>query len=64
MPVLRRSARQAGRDGDTLESIPRQWKVIQTVHEKSACRARETITQPPAPFHPIARAARVRTRLR
>ncbi|WP_448205696.1 IS66 family transposase [Azospirillum sp. sgz302134] len=36
---------------ETLESIPRQWKVIQTVREKVACRACETITQPPAPFH-------------
>ena len=40
---------------ETLESIPRQWKVIQTVREKFACRVCETITQPPAPFHPIAR---------
>jgi transposase len=40
---------------ETLESIPRQWKVIQTVREKFACRACETITQPPAPFHPISR---------
>ena len=36
--------------------VPRQWKVIQTVREKFTCRACETITQPPAPFHPIARA--------
>ncbi len=40
---------------ETLEVIPRQWKVIQTVRERLACRACETITQPPAPFHPIAR---------
>jgi transposase len=40
---------------ETLEVIPRQWKVIQTVREKLSCRACETITQPPAPFHPIAR---------
>jgi transposase len=40
---------------ETLESVPRQWKVIQTVREKFACRACETISQPPAPFHPIAR---------
>ena len=40
---------------ETLEVIPRQWKVIQTVREKFSCRACETITQPPAPFHPIAR---------
>jgi transposase len=40
---------------ETLEVIPRQWKVIQTVREKFTCRACETITQPPAPFHSIAR---------
>jgi transposase len=40
---------------ETLEVIPRQWKVIQTVREKFSCRACETITQPPAPFHAIAR---------
>src|ERR1700747_796994 len=36
---------------ETLEVIPRQWKVIQTVREKLSCRECETITQPPAPFH-------------
>src|SRR6202008_1580405 len=36
---------------ETLEVVPRQWKVIQTVREKFSCRAGETITQPPAPFH-------------
>jgi transposase len=40
---------------ETLELIPRQWKVIQTVREKFTCRSCERITQPPAPFHPIAR---------
>src|SRR6202000_1399732 len=40
---------------ETLEVIPRQWKVIQTVREKFSCRACERITQPPAPFHPINR---------
>jgi len=40
---------------ETLEVIPRQWKVIQTVREKWSCRSCEAITQPPAPFHPIAR---------
>jgi transposase len=40
---------------ETLEVVPRQWKVIQTVRERFSCRACETITQPPAPFHPIAR---------
>lgn len=40
---------------ETLEVIPRQYKVIQTVREKFSRRACETISQPPAPFHPIAR---------
>ncbi len=40
---------------ETLESVPRQWKVIQTVREKFSCRACEKITQPPAPFHVIPR---------
>jgi transposase len=40
---------------ETLELIPRQWKVIQHVREKLSCRSCEAITQPPAPFHPIAR---------
>ena len=40
---------------ETLEVIPHQWKVIQTVREKFTCRACEKIAQPPAPFHPIPR---------
>ena len=36
---------------ETLEVIPRRWKVIQTVREKFTCRNCETISQPPAPFH-------------
>src|SRR6056297_1338640 len=40
---------------DTLEVIPRQWKVIQTVREKFTCRTCEKISQPPAPFHPTPR---------
>jgi transposase len=40
---------------ETLEVVPRQWKVIQTVREKFTCRSCEKITQPPAPFHVIAR---------
>lgn len=40
---------------ETLELVPRQWKVIQHVREKLVCRACEAITQPPAPSHPIAR---------
>ena len=40
---------------ETLECIPRSFKVIETVREKFSCRTCQTITQPPAPFHPIAR---------
>ena len=40
---------------ETLEVVPRQWKVIQTVREKFSCRDCEKITQPPAPFHVTAR---------
>jgi transposase len=40
---------------ETLEVIPRQWKVIQHVREKFTCRACEKISQTPAPFHVIAR---------
>ncbi|WP_085931395.1 IS66 family transposase [Aurantimonas manganoxydans] len=40
---------------ETLEVIPRQWKVIQTVREKFTCRECKKITQPPAPFHPTPR---------
>jgi transposase len=40
---------------ETLELIPRQWKVIAHVREKFSCRSCETISQPPAPSHPIAR---------
>jgi transposase len=40
---------------ETLEVIPRAWKVIQTVREKFSCRDCEKITQPPAPFHVVPR---------
>jgi transposase len=40
---------------ETLEVVPRQWKVIQTVREKFTCRACESIGQAPAPFHVVAR---------
>jgi transposase len=40
---------------ETLESIPRQWKVIQHVREKFTCRDCEKISQAPAPFHVVAR---------
>jgi transposase len=40
---------------ETLEVIPRQWKVIQTVREKFSCRDCEACLQPPAPFHVVPR---------
>jgi transposase len=40
---------------ETLEVIPRQWKVIQHVREKFTCRDCEKISQAPAPFHVTAR---------
>jgi len=40
---------------ETLEVIPRQWKVIQHVREKFSCRDCETINQAPAPFHVVPR---------
>ncbi len=39
----------------TLESVPRQWKVVETVREKFSCRDCERISQAPAPFHAVAR---------
>ncbi len=39
----------------TLETIPRQWKVVETVREKFTCRDCEKVSQAPAPFHVIAR---------
>jgi transposase len=48
--------RKLGEDvTQTLETTPRQWKVIETVREKFSCRDCEKITQAPAPFHVIAR---------
>jgi transposase len=40
---------------ETLEIVPRQWKVIQRVRERFSCRDCEKITQAPAPFHVIPR---------
>jgi transposase len=39
----------------TLESVPRQWKVVETVREKFTCRDCGKISQAPAPFHVIPR---------
>jgi transposase len=38
---------------ETLEVIPRQWKVIQHVREKFTCRDCEKISEAPAPFHVV-----------
>src|SRR5215831_2387631 len=40
---------------ETLDVIPRQWFVTEHVREKFSCRSCETISQPAAPFHAIAR---------
>jgi transposase len=40
---------------ETLEVVPRQWKVLQFVREKFTCRACERISQAPAAFHVLPR---------
>jgi transposase len=40
---------------ETLDVVLRQWFVTEHVREKFSCRACEKISQPPAPFHAIAR---------
>lgn len=40
---------------ETLQVIPRAWKVIQTVRGKVACRDCAKISQPLAPFHVVPR---------
>ena len=48
--------RKLGEDvTETLEVIPKSWKVIQHVREKFTCRDCEKISQAPAAFHVIAR---------
>ena len=48
--------RKLGEDvTETLDRIPASWRVIQHVRERFSCRTCETITQEPAPFHPISR---------
>ena len=36
---------------ETLEEIPRRFKLIETVREKFTCRDCGKVSQPPAPFH-------------
>lgn len=48
--------RKLGEDvTETLEYVPASWKVVQHVREKFTCRDCESITETPAPNHPIAR---------
>ena len=55
-PCCGGALRKLGEDiTETLEHVPARWKVIQHVREKFSCRKCETITQAPAPSHPIAR---------
>jgi transposase len=57
VPVLwRQQLSKIGEDvAETLDVVPRQWFVTERVREKFSCRSCETISQPPAPFHAIAR---------
>lgn len=48
--------RKLGEDfTEMLEYVPASWKVIQHTREKFTCRDCESISQTPAPNHPIAR---------
>ena len=48
--------RKIGEDvTETLNYVPGRFKVIRHRREKLACRACDTVVQPPAPYHPIAR---------
>lgn len=49
--------RKLGEDiTESLDVIPRQFRVLQYVREKFSCRDCEAISQAPAPFHAIPRA--------
>jgi transposase len=55
-PCCGGALRKLGEDiTETLEYVPSRFKVIQHVREKFACRKCFSVTQPPAPFHPISR---------
>lgn len=54
--------RKLGEDiTETMESVPRSWKVIQTVREKFSCRDCEKISQAPAHSMSSPGAGRART---
>ena len=54
--AARRRLAKLGEDvTETLEVVPRQWKVVQHVREKFTCRDCEKISQAPAPFHVLPR---------
>ena len=40
---------------ESLERLPARWFVVSHVREKVSCRSCESISEAPAPFHPIAR---------
>ena len=39
----------------SLECEPRRWKIVEHVREKMTCRDCESVTETPAPSHPIPR---------
>ena len=48
--------RKIGEDvTETLDYMPGRFKVIRHKRGKFACRACDTVVQPPAPYHPVAR---------
>jgi len=55
-PRCGETLRKIGEDvTETLDYVPGRFKVIRHRREKLACRACDTVVQPPAPYHPIAR---------
>jgi transposase len=53
---LKQARHKLGEDvTETLEVVPRQWKVVQYVREKFTYRACESILQVPATFHVLPR---------
>jgi len=55
-PCCGGALRRLGEDVmESLEYVPGHWKVIEHVREKFTCRSCESISQAPAPSHPIAR---------
>ena len=55
MPRRLRLAKRKRVGLSALDVVPRQWFVTEHVREKCSCRSCEKISEPPAPFHAIAR---------